>query len=259
MLENGTPAEARSGNVPDSPDEQAGSSSTPPNQSRNRFPRNTRPSNRLLFVQTSMNRDFEGATPKLGAFLALRSENTNKKVNYDRFLEKLAIYVVNKLKNGDSLVEVTKTPNAKTIENFQEKNKPKELCDEDKESTVNVEMREEDTKECVKDLRLLKSNLKKLYGIVFGNCTESVQMMVRTDSEHEQKAEIFDHDWLLQKVKTIVSGLGTKLNLRVSLHDVVVNFMLLKQFVNESNEAHHTRFKSMVETLKITGGRGGIF
>ena len=54
-----------------------------------------------------------------------------------------------------------------------------------------------------------------------------------------------------------MSGLDTKVNLRSSLHDVVLNFILLKQFANESNEAWHTRFKSMVETLKIAGG--GMF
>jgi hypothetical protein len=109
MSENVTPAEVRSST--ENPDTSAGSSSTPHSRSGNGFSRSNRPSNRTPSAQTSTNRDFEGATPKLGAVLALRSENVNKKVNYDRFLEKLAIYVVNELKNGDSLVEVTKNPN----------------------------------------------------------------------------------------------------------------------------------------------------
>ena len=36
-------------------------------------------------------RDFEGATPKIGRILALRSENMTKEVNYDQFCEKLYI------------------------------------------------------------------------------------------------------------------------------------------------------------------------
>ena len=188
MSETGTPAEVRSSNVPDASDTQAGSSSS---QNRHLFPRNTRPSNRMPSVHTSTNRCFEGVTPKLGAVLALCSENMNKKVSYDRFLEKLAIYVVNELKNGVSLVEVSKNPNAKTIENFEKENKPKELRDEDKKSTVDIETHKEETKECVKDLKLLKSNLKKFYGIVFGNCTESVHTMIRTDSECEEKSKFF--------------------------------------------------------------------
>ena len=41
----------------------------------------------------------------------------------------------------------------------------------------------------------------------------------------------------------IVSGLDAKMNLRASLHVVIMNFMLLKKFGNEKNEACHTRFK----------------
>ena len=44
--------------------------------------RTTRPNNRSGPV-SSTPRDFEGATPKIGGILALRSENMAKKVNYD--------------------------------------------------------------------------------------------------------------------------------------------------------------------------------
>ena len=159
MSEPGTPVEVPSGNVPDTTtDSRVGSSSNPRNQSTNGTQRGTRPSNRTPAAQSSTNRDFEGATPKLGAVLALRSENIHKKVNYDRFLEKLSIYVVNELKNGDSLVQVTKNPNEDTIEIFKKENKPNELSDEDKKSTVDIEIHKEEIKEYVKDLKLLKAN-----------------------------------------------------------------------------------------------------
>ena len=103
-------------------------------------------------------------------------------------MEKLAIYIINELKNGDSIIEVTKNPNATIIKDFQKDNKPKELSDEDKKSTVDVEIHKEEIKEYVKDLKQLRTNLKKIYGIVFGNCTESVQTMVCTDSEYEEKS-----------------------------------------------------------------------
>ena len=118
---------------------------------------------------------------------------------------------------------------------------------------MDIEIFKEEIKEYAKDLKMLKANLKKLYSIVFSNCTESVQTMIQNDSEYEEKAKVFDHTWLLQKVKTIVSGLDTKVNLRVPLNDVIINYMFLKQFTNESNEAYYTRLKSMVDTLKIAG------
>ena len=64
--------------------------------------------------------------------MVLRSENTNKKVNYERFLEKLAFCAVNELKNGGSLVEVTKNPNATIVDDFQKENKPEGMSDEAK-------------------------------------------------------------------------------------------------------------------------------
>ena len=72
---------------------------TPPTATENRnvIPgRISRP--RLTVMQSSTSRDFEGATPKIGGILALRSENITKKVNYDVFCEKLATYVMNELK-----------------------------------------------------------------------------------------------------------------------------------------------------------------
>ena len=87
--------EATSMNNSDAQNERLGTSPNTSNQNGNGFPRANRPSNRVSTVQSSTNRDFEGATPKLGAVLALRNENVNKKMNYDRFLEKLAIYMVN--------------------------------------------------------------------------------------------------------------------------------------------------------------------
>ena len=52
----------------------------------------------------------------------------------------------------------------------------------------------------------------------------------------------------------IVSGLDTKVNLRVSLHAAMLNYMLMKQYPNETNDTYLTRFRSMTETLKLAGG-----
>ena len=209
---------------------------------------------RLTGMQSSTSRDFEGATPKIGGVLALRSENVTKKVNYDAFCEKLGIYVMNELKNGDAIVEVTKTHDADIMADFAAYDKPKDL-DSSITSTVEIEIHKEEIKEYVKDLKQIKSNLKKIYSLIYGNCTESVQTMIKADSEYEVKSKVFDYAWLFEKVKAIVSGLDTKVNLRVSLHDVIFNFILLKQQAHESNDGYLTRFKSMIQTLKIAGGK----
>ena len=79
--------------------------------------------------------------------MALRSENVTRKVNYDKFLKKLGIYVVNELKNGDSIIEITKNSKATIIEDYERDHKPKELSDAAKNSTVDVEIHKEEIKE----------------------------------------------------------------------------------------------------------------
>ena len=68
--------------------------------------------------------------------------------------------------------------------------KPIKLPDEEKKDEVEIIIWNKYIKEYVKDLKQIKTNLKKIYGIVFGNCTESVQTMICTDSEYEQKSKI---------------------------------------------------------------------
>ena len=51
---------------------------------------------------------------------------------------------------------------------------------------VNVEIHKEEVKEYVKELKILKSNPKKLYSSIYGNCLEGVQTMLKVDKEYEE-------------------------------------------------------------------------
>ena len=224
------------------------------NSGSNARSRNTGGDTRQNFAASSTLRNFEGSTPNIGGVLALRSENVTKKVNYDKFCEKLRSYIMREFKGGEYVVDILKDPSVDIADEYRKSSKPTDLTSAEKSSDVEVEIKKEEIKEYVKQLNTIKSNLKKIYSLIFGNCTEGVQAMLRGDKEYEVKSKAFNCAWILEKVKTITSGLDTKVNLRVSLHDTLLNFMLLRQFPDETNDAYLTRFKSMVETLKIAGG-----
>ena len=82
-----------------------------------------------------------------------------------------------------------------------------------KQSEVDKDMRKEKIKECVKDLKTIQRNLKKIYTLVYRNC---VQTVIKANEEFEEKLKVFDHEWLFTKVKTTLSGLDTKVKLCVS-------------------------------------------
>ena len=214
----------------------------------------TRRDNRTNGVVSSTHRDFAGDTPGIGGVLALRSENVVLKKSYDKFCEKLKTYIMREFKNGEHVIDLIKNPEAKVTADYEKTYKPTDLTDDEKKSNVEVEIKKEEIKEYVKQLNNLKANLKKMFSLVYGNCTEGVLAMLKGDKEFDEKSKVFDAAWILVKVKAITSGLDTKVNLRVSLHTALMNFMLMKQFGDESNDAYLSRFKSMVETLKLAGG-----
>ena len=117
--------------------------------------------NRPSGTNTVTPKDFVGTTPQIGGVLGLRSENVSKKLNYDNFCEKLGIYVMNKLKSGETVVVVTKNYDADVINIFKTKHKPSELTAEEKKSTVDLNIHREEIKDYLKELKILKSNLKK--------------------------------------------------------------------------------------------------
>ena len=98
-----------------------------------------------------------------------------------------------------------------------------------------------------------KSNLKKTHSLAHGNCTDGVQTMLKADAHYESKSQNLYYEWLFKKVKAIVSALGTKMNVRVSLIAEIANFINMKQWQNETNDDYLTMFKFMVETLKLVG------
>ena len=133
-------------------------------------------------------------------------------------------YIIKNLNGGECIVEGIKNTKLDVIDAFKAQNKPNELSDAEKASSIEVEIKKEEIKEYVKKLNLTKSNLKKIYGVIYGNCTESVQAMIKTDADYETKSKDFECQWLLDKVKIIVSGLDTKSNKRVSLHGALFSF-----------------------------------
>ena len=64
----------------------------------------------------------------------------------------------------------------------------------------------------------------------------------------------FDFQWIIDKTKTITSGIDTKTNLRVSLQNAMLTFLTICQYSYEANTAYLARFKSASESLVIIAG-----
>ena len=105
--------------------------------------------------------------------------------------------IVNELKNGDDIVEVTKHPDADIIGDFEKEDKPKELTNNEKQSEVDKKIRKKEIKEDVKDLHISELTRRR-YTVWYMEITR-VQMMVKTDSKYKEMSKVFDYEWLFTK------------------------------------------------------------
>ena len=210
----------------------------------------TRRENNIIHVSKT----YEGDTPEIGAVLALQNENVDKKANFSVFCERIGTYIMKEYKNGEDVVAVTKDITVDIVDTFKTEKKPDNLTAAEKRSEVDVEIKKEEIKAYVRDLKTLESNLKKIYSLVFGNCTDGVRTLIKSEDLYEEKSKLFDCVWILKTCKSIVCGVDTKASPRLSLHTALLSFLLLKQYGNESNDAYLTRFKSSCETLILAGG-----
>ena len=93
-----------------------------------------------------------------------------------------------------------------------------------------------------------------MYILVFGNCTYGVQILLKAGDLYKEQTCAFNYMRLLKTTKMIVSGIDMKISPHISLYAALMNFLLLKQYMDTSNDIYLTRFKSSVNTLNLAGG-----
>ena len=77
-------------------------------------------------------------------------------MSYDRFKEHLETYIIKNLNGGEYIVEGIKNTKLDVIDAFKPQNKPNELSDAEKASSIEVEIKKEEIKEYVEKLNLTK-------------------------------------------------------------------------------------------------------
>ena len=216
------------------------------NQSRNQ-------PNRPVAVDTT-SKSFNGEEPNVGAVLGLKIEKIDAKVTYDVFREKMCNYIGRKISDGDLIVCLVRDY-TDPIKEFEADNKPKALTDDEADDPTEKAIHNEMVKLYVKQHALIRSNIKKVYALIWGQCSEPLQTLVRNNDEYKEKEKKKDVVWLLKQLKALTSGIDVLSNKRETLHDALVNFVTMRQGRSESLDDYMKRVKSNIELLVLAGGR----
>ena len=238
-------------------------------------------------------KNFEGKTKDVGAVLGLKHERLAHKVPFEFFRERLADYVLKECTHARhviSLVEDMKNPMREFIDNCKPKIKrkkqsksidvkkkmktEKELDDDeqdfdeaeeddldsdddylDPDDIVERMLLETKVKTFVAQEENLKNNMNKIYAIVWGQCSSSLQAVLKGDDDFERKHKKRDAVWLLEQIKVVTSGIDNKSNKYKNLLATLTQLFTMRQGDTEANDKFLNRFKSNVQTVELAGGQ----
>ena len=63
---------------------------------------------------------------------------------------------------------------------------------------------------------MLRSNIEKLYGLLWGQFSSTLQTTIKGTSKYEDNSDDFDAIWLLTEIKIAISGIDLKTNPRLT-------------------------------------------
>ena len=203
---------------------------------------------------TGNERTWQGEKPEIDGVLGLRTEWLDKKMSYSTFMEKMVEYVLREFTNANDVLSLVRDE-VNPTDDFETNNLPKDLSDTDKKSEVKVAIQQQRIKLYVTREMELDNNVRKIYGLVKGQCSHSLKTILKQEKEYEIKDRSQDVLWLMKTLKALTSGLDNKSNKRCNLFDALLVFITIRQGENESDSGYMKRFKINMDTLLSAGGR----
>ena len=125
--------------------------------------------------------------------------------------------------------------------------------DKDMISTVN-ELIKHELKTFMSKRGILKNNITKLWGVVWGQCTDALKEDIIGIEEYETKLDDYDTLWLLQQVKQCSAGADKTQHEYLTILKAMKALFLCRQGEHESLENIMERLESNLQTVKLAGG-----
>ena len=195
---------------------------------------------------------FKGSTAEIGATLSLSNERVSTDKGFEFFQDQLETYILRELKNPTDIV-ILVTDLVDPTSNFLN-NMPTPAFDateaaaDPMKKAVNDQM----AKQFAQRIDALRTNIAKVYGLVWGQCTTGLQAEIKSEDDYNSKASAYDTLWLLETVKKKSSGVATRGNKYLNMLNVLTHFFRdTTQGRNESEDAWYRRFKAECDTVEV--------
>ena len=106
---------------------------------------------------------------------------------------------------------------------------------------------------------IVADNQVKLYNLVLGQCSPSLEIEIRGDKKFRKKDRSSDALWLLKTIKKIMSGVTLRKNETLVYCNVVRELLTMTQGLTETIEAFIKRLLAKMQTVELAGGLNFFF
>ena len=129
------------------------------------------------------------------------------------------------------------------------------MSSDEKQDDAEVKIQEQRCKMYILRESQLEDNISKAYSLVWGQCTNALQSVVKGLDNYDEKSDDYNVIWLLTSLKKITSGVDVKANVRITLISAIQTFFSMRQGQFESNDSYLKRFNSNIKTVEMAQGK----
>jgi hypothetical protein len=124
-------------------------------------------------------------------------------------------------------------------------------------TTIQKQISAEKVKVFVQRTLILENNLKAMYAVIWGQCSENMQNKVKTLEGFKEAQRDNDCVWLLKSIRQITYNFEDHKYLYSSLLEAELNYMTYKQSEHESVAVYLENFRARYEVFEHYGGSIG--
>ena len=201
--------------------------------------------NRNLATITNIESTFTGKNKQV----AIIGKIHEKGVSFERFMEDMRDFVAIDYEEGDDIELLLESQ----LDDFEKTadTKLSELKSTNEEAKV---MFEADYAEYRKREKSYKNNKRKLFGLIYGQCTPTLLASIKSQQKFSDRYKEKDIVWLLEVIKRLSVGIDDNANDSLTAHDALKQVYNMVQGRTEPNDKYMDRFKETRNAAVASSG-----
>ena len=169
------------------------------------------------------------------------------KNEFARTVQALAEYIVKNLKQPGDMTSLTKSLTLPTIE------VPEDLA-ENETSKFLLKVWEQQVTNYTIRLDLLRSNLKVVYTVIWGQCSEAMQVKLKTATNFKKMDDACNSVWLLKEIQAVMQQFEGQRFLHLALDEAKTKYYAYKQAYETPLATYIEEIMALVDVIEHYGG-----